>query len=329
MFTGFWDCRSRDSGHPRPSWSCGRIFGLYQKARELASHVYLSHRQWISTLLWRWAIIAVDFPPLCWLIYIPEFAFYVNKNGWRSRKEFMVFWEGSPTGFGEIPCCFSSGHYSHDNMLALHYPYVLAFEPTFVEIRHVETGLMSQVIQGNNLRLIFADTPPSTTNTAGPAYHNPPYGGAPQGYNPYANPYASRPSLQSTYAPPQHMGYPNNYPRPAAQPFGRDEILMVSDDRVLTLRLATPAQQAYASDTASMMSIPRWHWLYFLSYILISDLPFFPHLHLTFCRWCCSYQSCIFHDCVCSITHLSLHFIMSISWLHCIILSPSIVPIHC
>jgi RHO1 GDP-GTP exchange protein 1/2 len=30
-----------------------------------------------------------------------DFAFYVNKNGWRSRKEFMVHWEGSPTGFGE------------------------------------------------------------------------------------------------------------------------------------------------------------------------------------------------------------------------------------
>ena len=29
-----------------------------------------------------------------------EFAFYVNKNGRRSRKEFMVHWEGNPTGFG-------------------------------------------------------------------------------------------------------------------------------------------------------------------------------------------------------------------------------------
>lgn len=32
--------------------------------------------------------------------YIAEFAFYVNKNGRRSRKDFMVHWEGSPTGFG-------------------------------------------------------------------------------------------------------------------------------------------------------------------------------------------------------------------------------------
>lgn len=32
---------------------------------------------------------------------VVEFAFYVNRTGWRSRKEFMVYWEGYPTGFGE------------------------------------------------------------------------------------------------------------------------------------------------------------------------------------------------------------------------------------
>ena len=30
-----------------------------------------------------------------------EFAFYVNKAGWRSRTDFMIYWEGVPTGFGE------------------------------------------------------------------------------------------------------------------------------------------------------------------------------------------------------------------------------------
>jgi hypothetical protein len=47
---------------------------------------------------------------------------------------------------------------------ALHEPYVLAFEPSFVEIRHIETGFMTQVIQGTNMRLLFADTPPSVNN---------------------------------------------------------------------------------------------------------------------------------------------------------------------
>jgi len=176
------------------------------------------------------------------LLCYDDFAFYVNKTGWRSRKDFMVHWEGSPTGF------------------ALHYPYVLAFEPTFVEIRHVETGLMSQVIQGNNLRLLFADTPPSTTNTASPMPYNAPYPGG-HGYNQYGtmpptNAYGGRQSMSSGYGPSPQMGYPNQYPRPSAQPFGRDEILMVSDDRVLTLRLATHSQVP-VSDSASMVSIPR------------------------------------------------------------------------
>jgi len=56
---------------------------------------------------------------------------------------------------------------------ALHEPYVLAFEPSFVEIRHIETGLLSQVIQGSNLRLLFADTPPSVTNASSANQYNP------------------------------------------------------------------------------------------------------------------------------------------------------------
>jgi hypothetical protein len=34
---------------------------------------------------------------------------------------------------------------------------VLAVEPTFVEVRHVETGAIAQIIEGSNLRLLFAD----------------------------------------------------------------------------------------------------------------------------------------------------------------------------
>ncbi|KIJ65660.1 hypothetical protein HYDPIDRAFT_27654 [Hydnomerulius pinastri MD-312] len=168
------------------------------------------------------------------LLCYDDFAFYVNKNGWRSRQDFMVHWEGAPTGF------------------ALRFPYVLAFEPTFVEIRHVETGLMSQVIQGNNLRLLFADTPPSATHSAN-AHHNAYY--AQQGYNPYQQPPPSaygRQSLPGGYGSPPPMGYPQ-YPRypPSG---GRDEILMVSDDRVLTLRFAAGSNPHVASSVASLAS---------------------------------------------------------------------------
>ncbi|KAI0333817.1 CNH-domain-containing protein [Cubamyces sp. BRFM 1775] len=161
------------------------------------------------------------------LLCYDEFAFYVNKAGWRSRKDFMVYWEGNPTGF------------------ALHYPYVLAFEPTFVEIRHVETGAMSQIIQGNNLRCLFADTPPSTTNGANNNYYNVYQQG--YGYNPYQSPDSSRTSMGSMAsngygAPPGMAPYPNPYlPRPP-QGVGRDEILMVSDDRVMRLQMTATAR---------------------------------------------------------------------------------------
>jgi hypothetical protein len=46
---------------------------------------------------------------------------------------------------------------------ALHYPYVLAFEPTFIEVRHVESGALMQIVPGNNIRCLFADSPPSSS----------------------------------------------------------------------------------------------------------------------------------------------------------------------
>ncbi|THH00609.1 hypothetical protein EW026_g1971 [Hermanssonia centrifuga] len=151
-----------------------------------------------------------------------EFAFYVNKTGWRSRKDFMVYWEGVPTGF------------------ALQFPYVLAFEPTFVEIRHVQTGAMSQIIQGNNLRCLFADTPPSTTNSAAGAQFNPYQQAYPQSANPYAR--QSMQSVQSLQS--SHNGYAAQYsnpyqPRPTT--YGREEILMVSDDRIMRLQMRIPS----------------------------------------------------------------------------------------
>lgn len=136
----------------------------------------------------------------------------------------MVYWEGSPTGFGAslsfYPRCLI-----YIISAALHYPYVLAFEPTFVEIRHVETGSMSQIIQGNNLRCVFADTPPSTTHSANQ-------------YNPYQQ-------QQQGYG---YNGYGQQYPNPymPRTPLsdGRDEILMVSDDRVMRLQMTQTARAA-------------------------------------------------------------------------------------
>ncbi|CAG8665312.1 13719_t:CDS:10 [Dentiscutata erythropus] len=74
------------------------------------------------------------------LLCYDEFAFFINKEGWRSRDKMLITWEGSPTSF------------------AYHYPYVLAFEPSFIEIRHVETGLLEQIIAGHNVRYLYSDS---------------------------------------------------------------------------------------------------------------------------------------------------------------------------
>ncbi|KAJ3558567.1 hypothetical protein NP233_g11485 [Leucocoprinus birnbaumii] len=167
------------------------------------------------------------------LLCYDEFAFYVNKNGQRARKEFMVFWEGQPTGF------------------ALHEPYILAFEPNFVEIRHIETGYLAQVIQGSNLRLLFADTPPTSPFAApppkGPSMIHPqqhpqnmgmPYGGGGAPYGHGQVPYSHHPQQQQGY---------NRMPLQQQQPLpygGRDEILVVSDDRVFALKPAAATMSA-------------------------------------------------------------------------------------
>ncbi|KDE03554.1 hypothetical protein MVLG_05982 [Microbotryum lychnidis-dioicae p1A1 Lamole] len=87
------------------------------------------------------------------LLCYDEFAFYVNKNGWRAKSNWIIQWEGFPTHF------------------ALHYPYVLAFEPTFIEVRHVESGALMQIIPGNSIRCLYAETPPSLSSNS--AYYPP------------------------------------------------------------------------------------------------------------------------------------------------------------
>lgn len=74
------------------------------------------------------------------LLNYSDFTFYVNRNGWRLRGDWIIHWEGLPQSF------------------ALSYPYVIAFEPNFVEIRHVETGELVRVITGENIRFLHENT---------------------------------------------------------------------------------------------------------------------------------------------------------------------------
>lgn len=68
--------------------------------------------------------------------HVLEFSFYVDKTGRRARNGWIIHWEGVPT------------------FCALSLPYVIAFDPSFIEIRHVETGDLVQIIPGNNIRCL-------------------------------------------------------------------------------------------------------------------------------------------------------------------------------
>jgi len=150
------------------------------------------------------------------LLCYDEFAFYVNKNGWRARSNWHVQWEGHPTAF------------------ALRRPFVLAFEPTFVEIRHVESGALMQIVQMNNMRCIFSDTPPSVNSLSNLPYTGPPAYG-------YASPY---PQHQPQYA--RHSTYGGQYVMPPMRPplrgvsmptGSRSHIIMSADGGATVLRI--------------------------------------------------------------------------------------------
>ncbi|KAN0061281.1 RHO1 GDP-GTP exchange protein 2 [Thecaphora frezii] len=148
------------------------------------------------------------------LLCYDEFAFYVNKNGWRAKGNWIIHWEGNPTSF------------------AYHHPYVLAFEPNFVEVRHVETGALHQVITGVNLRCLFADVPPpapsrSQQNAAAMAamqQRPPPFGSM---IGPYGRPvqqYPGFPGARPGFPPGAlPMGMPPGAPGPP--PYGGRPVL--------------------------------------------------------------------------------------------------------
>ena len=52
----------------------------------------------------------------------------------------MITWEGTPNAF------------------AIFTPYILAFEPSFIEIRHMETGMLVHIITAKNIRMLHSST---------------------------------------------------------------------------------------------------------------------------------------------------------------------------
>lgn len=74
------------------------------------------------------------------LLSYSNFSFFINHNGWRVRPKWMIEWEGVPHSF------------------ALWYPYLLAFDTNFIEIRSVQNAELLRVIVGENIRFLHASS---------------------------------------------------------------------------------------------------------------------------------------------------------------------------
>ncbi|KAG0291667.1 RHO1 GDP-GTP exchange protein 2 [Linnemannia gamsii] len=72
------------------------------------------------------------------LMCYTDFAFTMTKKGELAKKE-LIEWEGRPESFALAP------------------PYIIAFEPGLIEVRHIETGALEQIILGNNIRRLYSN----------------------------------------------------------------------------------------------------------------------------------------------------------------------------
>ncbi|KAF7732803.1 RHO1 GDP-GTP exchange protein 2 [Apophysomyces ossiformis] len=75
-----------------------------------------------------------------YLVCYNEFGFFVDQRGRLLRSRCRIDWQGEPDTF------------------ALKYPYIIAFESDFIEVRHILTGRLEQLIRGTNIRCTHHDT---------------------------------------------------------------------------------------------------------------------------------------------------------------------------
>ncbi|KAE9397961.1 hypothetical protein BT96DRAFT_940494 [Gymnopus androsaceus JB14] len=85
------------------------------------------------------------------LLCYTEFGVYVDKHGDPNRAAGTIEWEGTA------------------ERVALHAPYVLLFDSRFIEVRHLETGRLAQIIPGNDIRCTWDGRGISSLNASSPS----------------------------------------------------------------------------------------------------------------------------------------------------------------
>lgn len=73
------------------------------------------------------------------LLVYAEFVFLINRNGWRINHDWFISWEGTPQN------------------TALFFPYLVAFEPGFVEIRDLHSTTLLRSLIGENIRFLYSN----------------------------------------------------------------------------------------------------------------------------------------------------------------------------
>ncbi|CDS05257.1 hypothetical protein LRAMOSA07786 [Lichtheimia ramosa] len=73
-----------------------------------------------------------------YLLCYNEFAFLVDMKGRYIRGQPRIEWHGTPRS------------------VAFCYPYVIGFDPNFIEVRHAETSELIQVLEGEDMRILYS-----------------------------------------------------------------------------------------------------------------------------------------------------------------------------
>ncbi|KAI8870384.1 hypothetical protein GQ42DRAFT_104054, partial [Ramicandelaber brevisporus] len=82
-------------------------------------------------------IIRINESSSDFLLCYNTFAFFVTGRGQRAKPDWIIYWEGSPTGF------------------AVQHPYILAFSPRFVEVYHLDSRKLVQTVPLENCHLLM------------------------------------------------------------------------------------------------------------------------------------------------------------------------------